>query len=258
MGQGRPAMSFSPSQSPVLLPEVEVRRHTRQALWTYAALDQRQREVADRVRLDSDAPGALLLSEVAPVITLGRRTVSADLLMDEEAYRERGIELLAVDRGGLATWHGPGQWVAFAVDRLDRLTGDSRGVRRAVEGLMDAAAGVARRYAPGVELRWGAETGLWLPGSGKLASVGVHVERGVLLHGLSLNVQRFPGSFLGLRACGLDAQPAFLAGDAGVGCSDGGGDGGGTTFEKVGAELQEALLARFWRASGDGRPRDGE
>jgi lipoate-protein ligase B len=178
--------------------------------------------------------------------------------MDEEAYRERGIELLAVDRGGLATWHGPGQWVAFAVDRLDRLTGDSRGVRRAVEGLLDAAAGVARRYAPGVELRWGAETGLWLPGRGKLASVGVHVERGVLLHGLSLNVQRSPGSFLGLRACGLDAQPAFLAGDAGVGCSDGGGDGGGTTFEKVGAELQEALLARFWRASVIGRPRNGE
>lgn len=251
-------MSFSPSQSPVLLPEVEVRRHTRQAPWTYAGLDQRQRAVADRVRRDSDAPGALLLSEVAPVITLGRRTVPADLLMDEAAYRERGLELLPVDRGGLATWHGPGQWVAFAVDRLDRLTGDSRGVRRAVEGLMDAAAEVARRYAPSVELRWGAETGLWLPGSGKLASVGVHIERGVLLHGLSLNVQRYPGSFLGLRACGLDAQPAFLEGDAGVDCSDGGGDGGGTTFEKVGAELQEALLERFWRASGDGRPRDAE
>ncbi len=250
LGHGRPAMSFSPS--PVVSPQVEVRRHTRAAPWTYAGLDQRQREVADRVRRDSDAPGALLLSEVAPVITLGRRTVPADLLMDEAAYRERGIELLAVDRGGLATWHGPGQWVAFAVDRLDRLTGDSRGVRRAVEGLLEAAAGVARRYAPSVDLRWGAETGLWLPGSGKLASVGVHVERGVLLHGLSLNVQRHPGSFLGLRACGLDAQPAFLVGDVGLGTDC------GRAFEKVGVELQEALLERFWRASHSGRLRDGE
>lgn len=249
-------MSFS--QSPVFPPQVEVRRHSRAEPWTYAGLNSRQREVADRVRRDADAPGALLLSEVAPVITLGRRTVPGDLLMDEAAYRERGIELLPVDRGGLATWHGPGQWVAFAVDRLDRLTGDSRGVRLAVEGLLEAAAEVARRYVPLVELRWGAETGLWLPGGrGKLASVGVHVERGVLLHGLSLNVQRYPGSFLGLRACGLEAQPAFLAGDAAVGDSFGRGDGG-ITFEKVGAELQEALLERFWRASRDGRARDGE
>jgi lipoate-protein ligase B len=184
--------------------QLEIRR---QPGWTYDALNQRQREIAARVREGGE--GALLLSEVEPVITLGRRAGPSDLLMSVEQLRGRGIEVFPTDRGGLATYHGPGQWVFFCVDRLDRLTGDPRGVRKAVESLLEIAAAAARESRSDVQIRGGLETGVWSR-RGKLASIGVHIEDGILLHGLALNAFRTPTSFVGLRPCGLDACADFL------------------------------------------------
>ncbi len=187
--------------------EIEVRRTEPGRPWTYSLLDTRQRQVAERAR--AGGPGALLLSEVDPVITLGRRTPQADLLVPAHELEARGIGVHRTDRGGLATYHGPGQWVLFVVDRLDRLTGDRRGVRRAVEGLLTVGQKVGCSYDPETHVREGCETGVW--GSrGKIASVGVHIEGGVLLHGLALNGFATPTSFFGLRPCGLDAMPQFL------------------------------------------------
>jgi lipoate-protein ligase B len=150
-----------------------------------------------------------------------------------DALARAGVALYAADRGGLATYHGPGQWVLFAVDRLERLTGDRRGVRKAVEGLLDVALEVGRRYDPGARIGEGAELGVWTR-RGKFAAVGVHVQQGVLLHGLSVNGFRTPTSFLGLRPCGLDAPVDFLlpAPDE-------------AAFERLGGELVQAALARF-------------
>ena len=214
-----------------LKPEVEVRRHTPASPWTYSALDIRQREIAARVA--QGGPGALLLSEVAPVITVGRRTAPGDILFTPELLAKRGIELHRTDRGGFATYHGPGQWVLFAVDHLDRLTGDSRGVRLAVEGLLQIALQVGRKYDPGMEIRSGAETGVWSP-RGKCAAVGVHVEQRVVLHGLAVNGYRTTTSFMGLRPCGLDAPVDFLLKKE-------------DDFEKLGEELRDAALQQFWQ-----------
>jgi lipoyl(octanoyl) transferase len=207
----------------------EIRRHTPGEPWTYALLDRRQREVAERVRAGGE--GALLLSEVAPVITMGRRTAATDLLFPEAFFTARGIELVRTDRGGLATYHGPGQWVLFIVERLDRLTGDSRGVRKAVDGLLEIARRVAARYRPDAEVRSGLETGVW-SSRGKIAAVGVHIENRVLLHGLSLNGYKTEQSFVGLRPCGLDAPVDFLLENE-------------MGFEKLGQELIAASLEVF-------------
>gem|GEM_PF-4779765 len=157
--------------------------------------------------------GAILLSELAPVVTLGRRTPSSELLVNRPALKRGGIDILDVDRGGLATWHGPGQWVAFVVDSLERLTGDARGVRRAVDGLLDSALAVSRRHGIEAAKREGAELGLWTS-RGKLASVGVQISGGVLLHGIALNCFRTPTSFAGIRPCGLDLPVDWLLRDA--------------------------------------------
>ncbi|MGZ3689481.1 MAG: lipoyl protein ligase domain-containing protein, partial [Bdellovibrionota bacterium] len=136
---------------------MEIRRHSAKTPWTYALLEERQREVAHRVH--EGGPGALLLSELAPVITLGRRAEEArELRLSREVLTRRGIEVLKTARGGLATWHGPGQWVIFAVDRLDRLTGDRRGVRLAVQGLLSAALRVCQSLCPEATIRDGSET----------------------------------------------------------------------------------------------------
>jgi len=189
--------------------ELELRRSEASRPWTYQLLDERQRQIASDLRSGARSSGAMLLNEVAPVVTVGRRTPATDLLLDEGALAARGVALAQVDRGGLATYHGPGQWVLFPVERLEHLTGDRRGVRRAVEGLLDAMLEVSREYEPRAEIRAGLETGVWSP-RGKLGSVGVHVERGVLLHGLALNAFRTSDSFAGIRPCGGEPRVDFL------------------------------------------------
>ncbi len=214
---------------------IEKRRHSPGQPWTYALLDQRQREIARDI-LENDAPGKLLLSEVAPVITLGRRTPETDLTLPKQTLQDLGVETHRTDRGGLATYHGPGQWVLFAVDRLDRLTGDSRGVRHAVEGLLEIARVVGESMGVGpCETRSGAETGVWTR-EGKFAAVGVHIENRILLHGLAVNGFRTPLSFTGLRPCGLDAPVSFLL-DHEKG------------FEELGDALSQAAIKRFWHRS---------
>ena len=144
------------------------------------------------------------------MITSGRRTPQADLLMSEAALEKLGISRVETDRGGFATYHGPGQWVLFPVDRLDRITGDPRGVRLAVDKLFRSHKGSHWRRGVETEIRQGAELGVWSK-KGKLAAVGIHVEAGILLHGLSLNVFRTPQSFVGLKPCGLEAAVDYLA-----------------------------------------------
>lgn len=214
-------------------PELFVRRHRAAQPWTYRALDQEQRRIAARV--EEGGAGALLLSEVAPVITWGRRADERELRVPRVALAPLGIDLYETDRGGLATYHGPGQWVLFAVDSLTRLTGDPRGVRRAVEGLLEIMRLTARIYEPRCEIRSGTELGLWTP-RGKLGSVGVKVSHGVLLHGLALNAFRTPQSFQGLRPCGLEAPVDFLLPQA----DDG-------VFRALGDRLLGAAGEVFWR-----------
>ncbi|MBI2712350.1 MAG: hypothetical protein HYX41_05765 [Bdellovibrio sp.] len=180
--------------------EVEVRRNCQQP-WTYEDLDSYQRTILEEVL--QGKPGRLLLSEVAPVITYGRRTPTSDHDFGGSVPR------YPVDRGGLATYHGPGQWVLFPVENLTKLTGDSRGVRKGVNLLLNTALEVGRLYDPTAEIRQGSELGVWTS-RGKFAAVGIHIQKGVLLHGLSLNGYRTATSFHGLRPCGLDAPVDFL------------------------------------------------
>lgn len=225
---------------------VEVRRHTARRPWTYAQLDQHQREIARRLR-EQGGQGVLLLSELAPVITRGRRTPTQDLLLPAEQLRRQGIELWETDRGGLATYHGPGQWVLFPVDHLETLVGDTRGVRKAVETLLEIAFSVGRATLPPelketVEIRDGKEMGVWTS-CGKFAAVGVHIEQRVLLHGLAINGYRTPTSFQGLRPCGLDRPVDFLLRD------EFGGAQRERDFEELGIRLVQETFRRFWKSS---------
>src|SRR3989344_3796394 len=185
-----------------------IHKHTPNRPFSYRDLDEIQRGIFDRIQ--QGGKGALLLSEVASVITCGRRTEAKDILLPEEMLKNLGIDLFPTDRGGLATYHGPGQWVLFPVERLEVLTGDPRGVRKVIEALLETALEVVHDFDPLAKIEWGPRTGVWGK-KGKYAAVGIHVEKGVVLHGMALNVYRTSESFLGIRPCGLDASPAFLA-----------------------------------------------
>ncbi len=182
---------------------VETLVATEKRSFSYEQLVRTQHQHACRIR-EQGADGVVLLAEVDPVLTVGRRARGF-------TQPQKGAPLLDVDRGGLITWHGPGQWVVFAVERLERLTGDSKGVRKAVFGLLELAQAVSRDLGVETQIHECPGVGLYGP-KGKLASVGVQVDRGVLLHGLSINVERRPESFQGLeRPCGLDQPIEFLS-----------------------------------------------
>jgi lipoyl(octanoyl) transferase len=222
---------------------LEIHRHTSQAPWTYADLDRRQEEIYQKLVANPQAHGSLLLSEVAPVITTGKRDVSDDFLLSPAELARQGVSLYPCERGGRATYHGPGQWVLFAVERLEALTGDRRGVRKAICGLLEIAREVGQLYDPRAEIRSDAETGVWLP-EGKFAAVGVKIRDGILLHGLSLNGFKTPLSFKGLRPCGLDLPVSYLlpAGDGSAAESD---EDRNRRFNRLGQQLVAAAREKF-------------
>ncbi len=190
---------------------VVTHRHSESKPWTYEDLNALQHDVKKEVR--SGQPGKIIFSEVAPVITLGKRNTSEDLLLTPDEYKRRGISILEVSRGGRATYHGPGQWVVFIVEKLEKLTGDSRGVRKLVDGLFSAMLEVVREEFPGAEIREGKEAGIWSDAGeagAKIAALGVQIEEGVVLHGFSVNVFRTSTSFQGLNPCGLTAPVGYL------------------------------------------------
>src|SRR5438552_13729061 len=82
----------------------------------YDEAHQLQTQLRDLVA-EGRAPATLLLLEHEPVITLGRRGESGDLLAPPERLAASGIALRQAERGGQATYHGPGQLVGYLIAR---------------------------------------------------------------------------------------------------------------------------------------------
>lgn len=161
-----------------------------------AAMDLQDEIVRQRVsELCSDT---LLLLEHPPVVTLGRRAALADLRVAPEQLASRGIGLHHSTRGGLATYHGPGQLVGYPIVRPRAL-----GLRlpEYVHGLERAL--IVALATIGVHAETRAEhVGVWTE-AGKVAAVGVALRRGVTLHGFAVNLQPNLDHFSLIDPCGL-------------------------------------------------------
>lgn len=143
-------------------------------------------------------PEAIALLEHAPVYTLGRASDPSNLLRDPDEYRARGATVEAIDRGGDATWHGPGQITGYPI--LD-LTRRGRDIHRYVWTLEECLIDLAAQY--GIEAtRAAGRPGIWV-GNDKLAAIGVKVTRWVTYHGVGLNVTPDLGWFDHIVPCGL-------------------------------------------------------
>ena len=144
-------------------------------------------------------PDTLLLLEHPPVITLGRgRRTSQQILCSPERLQELGIDVAETDRGGAATYHGPGQLVAYPILQL-------RGAERDVHQYLRLLEEVVIRTLVefGIEAhREVGRTGVWVRGE-KIASIGVHLSRWITRHGLALNVTNDLTPFDLIVPCGL-------------------------------------------------------
>ncbi len=156
----------------------------------------------ERVRAARQAealPDTLLLLEHPRVYTRGRRSVPGELPLGEDFYRAQGIDIVNVDRGGRLTYHGPGQLVGYPIVRIVNVIAYLRRIEDAIVATL-AETGLRARGRP----EDGADyTGVWT-GDRKIASIGVHVSRGVTTHGFAINVDNDLEPFAWVVACGLD------------------------------------------------------
>jgi lipoate-protein ligase B len=140
----------------------------------------------------------LFLLEHEPVITLGRRGSFSDILLDESGLNEQGVGVHRVERGGLATYHGPGQLVTYPIFNLNRFR---LSVPDLVRRLEEAAIQCLGEYGITAGLREG-HPGVFYNGK-KLASVGLSIKSGISMHGLSFNVDPNLDHFALINPCGL-------------------------------------------------------
>jgi lipoyl(octanoyl) transferase len=200
-----------------------------------------QEQLRER-RLTDELPDVLLLLEHPPTYTRGRRSGAQDLPFPESFYREKGIEVHATDRGGKLTYHGPGQLVGYPIVAVQDVI---RHVRLMEDAIVAALAQV------GIDAHARAQdgpdyTGVWVGGSRrerrgddgsrvtghmasgdvwsaeaqrKIASIGVHVSRGVATHGFAINVHNDLTPFSWVLACGLpDVRMTSLAAESAGAC----------------------------------------
>ncbi|HWH42943.1 MAG TPA: lipoyl(octanoyl) transferase LipB [Usitatibacter sp.] len=176
---------------------------------------------------DEEARDQLWLLQHPPVFTLGLAGRREHVLAPGE------IPVVATDRGGQVTYHGPGQAVAYVLlDLRRRALGVRELVRRLEDGLVAtlAAYGIAghrRAGMPGVYVE-----------DAKIAAIGLRVARGCSYHGVALNVDMDLEPFTRIDPCGYPGLAATQMAAHGVRASI------GAVQQRLAADLTEALAAR--------------
>jgi len=121
---------------------------------------------------------------------------------DDGAAAASGLPVVHVERGGRATYHGPGQQVGYPIVDLERRGRDVRRFVRDVEALVArtiAPLGIVAGHVPG-------RPGVWVDGRRKIASIGIAVDHWVTFHGFALNVAPDLSAFDRFHPCGFDGS----------------------------------------------------
>jgi lipoyl(octanoyl) transferase len=163
------------------------------------------------LRQGDEIPDTLLLLEHPPVYTRGRRSREDELPLGEDHYRSLGIDVIATNRGGRVTYHGPGQLVGYPIMHIQDINSHLRTIEAAIiHGLSELGLDARSRCQEGPDY-----TGVWVKDR-KIASIGVHVARGVTTHGFAVNVDVDLAPFSWVIPCGLpDTEMTSIARELG-------------------------------------------
>lgn len=173
----------------------------RLGLVPYEPTWDRQKELVKKVD-EGNIPDQLLLLEHKDTITLGRRSDTENLLFSHEGYRQQGIDVVEIDRGGDVTYHGPGQLVGYPLFFLADM-----GPRQYIRDLEDVLIATLQHWGIKGE-RKEAYTGVWV-GNQKIAAIGVKFNRArvkkgnITSHGFALNVNTDLRYFQMIVPCGI-------------------------------------------------------
>lgn len=145
----------------------------------------------------------LFLLQHKPVYTMGRHADKANVLASPEVLKKEGIDVVATERGGDVTFHGPGQLVAYPIIDLEK---HRLGVKAYVNMIEESVIRTIADYGISGERVEGA-TGVWLdkgkPSERKICAIGVKCSKYVTMHGLALNVNTDLSYFNAINPCGF-------------------------------------------------------
>jgi lipoate-protein ligase B len=159
-------------------------------LMDYGAALELQRTLVER-RSKGEVGDVMLLLEHNHVITLGRKT-------SPENFKAQPIPVFQVERGGDATYHGPGQLVGYMIRKLD-----DQDVKSYLKRLEAALVRSVESFGISAGIREG-HAGVWLHNGRKIVSIGIAVNNWVTFHGFALNVNPDLNYFSLIKPCGLD------------------------------------------------------
>lgn len=140
--------------------------------------------------------GALLLVEHPPVYTIGIRTKDYSI-SDEEKLKQLGADFVKTNRGGLITFHGPGQLVAYPILNLKLFRPSMRWY---VDRLEELVIRLCIKYS--LPAMRSPHTGVWI-GERKICAIGVHGSRFVTTHGLAINCNTDLSWYSHIVPCGI-------------------------------------------------------
>ncbi|XP_033833232.1 putative lipoyltransferase 2, mitochondrial isoform X1 [Periophthalmus magnuspinnatus] len=176
----------------------------RLGLVSYSEAMRVQRFYVDRVKSRPSSAWTLLLCEHSPVYTIGIRT-SQYPDRDLDLLRTKGAEVHKTNRGGLITFHGPGQLVCYPILHLGLL---KKGIRWYVGQLERTVVDVCGQF--GLRANTSPLTGVWIRDH-KVCAIGIHCSRYVTSHGLALNCDVDLSWFSHIAPCGLDKGVTSLS-----------------------------------------------
>ena len=155
-------------------------------------------------RRKGEIPDTVIFCEHPALLSYGKRVSKTEVHKLKENIGDK-IPLVFAERGGLFTYHGPGQLIVYPVISLrERVLG----VKKFSELLLEAVSKVVRQFGviSNVSL---CPAGVWLVGEGggkrKIASLGLRIEKGISDHGMSLNIDCDMSIFRKISPCGLDS-----------------------------------------------------
>ena len=147
-----------------------------------------------------DSRDRILICQHRPVYTVGIRT--RDYMDESEMVRLKGLgaEFVYTDRGGLITFHGPGQLVCYPILNLKHY---DLSLRCYIHKLEEVIMQTCQKF--GVATHRTDDVGIWI-GNNKIAAIGVHCKRHVTSHGLALNCNTDLSWFSHIVPCGLEGK----------------------------------------------------
>jgi len=137
----------------------------------------------------------VIMVEHSHVLTLGRNGHRENILIND-------LPVFEIERGGDVTYPGPGQLVIYPIISLQDY---SLGIKQYVQKLERVLVDTLTQFGISSEGRLGQDTGVWIDGSRKIASIGIATSHWTTYHGFALNVNTDLSFFERIRPCGFDS-----------------------------------------------------